>query len=127
MLIDAPRAEAGDNDEDFHTMKLVSYLCELDSDANNGWKNRPLALVFTKADQCEHCFDDPASFAKRHTPGLVQQCRERLKRHHFFAVGVAGAVGSRNEPHGRVQVPLRIEPRGIVEPFKWLLEELETK
>jgi len=127
VLIDAPRAEAGDSDEDFHTMKLVSYLCELDADDTTGWINRPLALVFTKADQCEHCFDDPAAFAKRHTPGLVQQCRERLKRHDFFAVGVAGAIGTRNEPQGRIQVPLRIEPRGIVEPSKWLPEEVETK
>ena len=127
VLIDAPRAEAGESDEDFHIMKLISYLCELPSDQETGWKNRPVALVFTKADQCEHCFDDPAAFGKRHTPGLVQQCRERLRRHHFFAVGVAGAVGTRLQPHGRVHVPLRVEPRGIVEPFKWLLEELETK
>ena len=108
-------------------MKLITYLCELDADHTTGWKNRRLALVFTKADLCEHCFDDPAAFAKRHTPGLLQQCRERLKRHHFFAVGVVGAVGTRNESHGRVQVPLRIEPRGIVDPFRWLLDELEAK
>jgi len=126
VLIDAPRAEAGDSDEDFHTMKLISYLCEMDAESVTGWKNRPLALVFTKADQCEDCFDDPAAFAHRHTPGVLQQCRERLKRHGFFAVGVAGAVGARNESHGRVLVPLRVEPRGIVEPFKWLLDELES-
>jgi double-GTPase-like protein len=126
VLIDAPRAEAGDSDEDFHTMKLISYLCEMDAESVTGWKNRPLALVFTKADQCEDCFDDPAAFARRHTPGVLQQCRERLKRHGFFAVGVAGAVGARNESHGRVLVPLRVEPRGIVEPFKWLLDELES-
>jgi hypothetical protein len=125
VLIDAPRAESGDSEEDFHTMKLVSYLCELSADKNNGWRNRPVALVFTKADQCEHCFDDPDAFAHRHTKGLVQQCAERLKRHQFFAVGVAGAVGVYNEPHGRMHLPLRIEPRGIVEPFSWLLTELD--
>lgn len=124
VLVDAPRAESGDSDEDFHTMKLVSYLCELQADKKTGWQNRPVAVVFTKADQCEHCFEDPAAFARRHTPGLFQQCRERLRRHAYFGVGVAGACGYRNEPHGRVQVPLRIEPRGIVDPFKWLLEEL---
>jgi len=123
VLIDAPRVESGESDEDFHTMKLISYLSELLPDKKAGWNSRPVALVFSKADQCEHCFDDPQEFACRHTPGLVQQCRERLKRHHFFAVGVAGACGYRNEPHGRVHVPLRIEPRGIVEPFKWLLDE----
>jgi double-GTPase-like protein len=127
VLIDAPRAESGESDEDFHTMKLVSYLCELSSDRHNGWPNRPVALVFTKADQCENCFDNPAAFARRHTPGLVQQCRERLKRHQFFAVGVAGAVGIHNEPQGKIHVPLRIEPRGIIDPFRWLLEQLDSK
>jgi hypothetical protein len=126
LLIDSPRAESGNSDEDFHIMKLVSYLCELSTDKNTGWRNRPIALVFTKADQCEHCFDDPVAFARRHTPGLVQQCNERLKRHQFFAVGVAGAVGVYNEPGGRVHVPLRIEPRGIVDPFRWLLTELDS-
>jgi hypothetical protein len=124
VLIDAPRAESGESDEDFHTMKLVSYLCELAGDKKTGWPARPVALVFTKADQCEHCFDDPHAFAKRHTPGLVQHCRERLKRHSFFAVGVAGACGWRHEGEGRVHVPLRIEPRGVVQPFEWLLDQL---
>jgi hypothetical protein len=126
VLIDAPRAEQGDSDEDFHTMKLISYLCE-NCDAAAQWPTRPVALVFTKADQCERCFEDPAAFAQRHTPGLAQQCRERLKKHAFFAVGVAGAIGHRLENHGRVQIPLRIEPRGIVEPFAWLLEHLDVK
>ena len=86
-----------------------------------------MALVFTKADLCEQCFENPVDFARRHTPGLVQQCRERLKRHQFFAVGVAGAVGIRSDSHGRMQVPLRIEPRGIVEPFHWLLQQFDPK
>ena len=126
VLVDAPRVESGENDEDFHTMKLISYLCELQSDKKSGWQSRPVALVFTKADQCETCFDDPQAFARRHTPGLVQQCRERLKIHDYFAVGVAGACGFRNEPYGKVHVPLRIEPRGVVAPFRWLLEQLGT-
>lgn len=126
VLIDAPRVESGQSDEDFHTMKLISYLCELQNDPKSGWKHRPVSLIFTKADQCEHCFDDPQAFAKRHTPGLFQQCRERLKRHRFFATGVAGACGYRLEGRGRVHVPLRIEPRGVTEPFVWLLDELTT-
>ena len=124
VLVDAPRVESGENDEDFHTMKLISYLCELQADKKTGWQTRPVAMVFTKADQCEHCFDDPIGFARRHTPGLVQQCRERLKKHEYFAVGVAGATGFRNEPHGRVHLPLRIEPRGVVAPVRWLLERV---
>jgi hypothetical protein len=125
VLVDAPRVEQGQTDEDFHTMKIVSYLLELQADKRTGWASRPVALLYTKADECEHCFDDPTQFARRHTPGLFQQCRERLKKHKFFATGVAGACGYRREANGgHVHVPLRIEPRGIVEPFHWLLEEV---
>ena len=122
VLVDAKRVESGQSDEDFHTMKLLSYLCELQPDKKTGWPTRPVSLLFTKADQCEHCFDDPRQFARRHTPGVFQQCRERLQNHEFFATGVAGACGFRSEAYGRVLVPLRIEPRGIVEPFQWLLQ-----
>jgi hypothetical protein len=127
VLVDAPRAQSGESEEDFHTMKLISYLSELAPDRQSGWAARPVALVFSKADLCEQCFENPFDFARRHTPGLVQQCRERLKRHQFFAVGVAGAVGVRTDSQGRVQVPLRIEPRGIVEPFHWLLQQFDPK
>lgn len=124
VLIDALRCQQGEADEDFRAMKLLSYLCELQADKKTGWASKAVALVFTKADQCDHCFDDPQQFARRHTPGLFVQCRERLKRHAFFAAGVAGACGYRIEGRGRVHVPLRIEPRGVVEPFHWLLEEV---
>ena len=87
---------------------------------------RPVSLVYTKADECERCFEDPLHFASQHTPGLFQLVRERLTRHRYFAVGVAGTTGHRNEFFGRVHVPLRIEPRGIVEPFQWLVESLGT-
>lgn len=124
VLIDALRCQQGEADEDFRAMKLLSYLCELQADKKTGWASKAVALVFTKADQCDHCFEDPQQFARRHTPGLFVQCRERLKRHAFFAAGVAGACGYRMEGRGRIHVPLRIEPRGVVEPFHWLLEEV---
>jgi hypothetical protein len=47
-----------------------------------------------------------------------------LRRFRFFAAGVAGAVAMQNGLGGRMAVPLRIEPRGIVEPFSWLVEQL---
>ena len=73
VLIDAPSAESGQSEEDFHTMKLITYLCELVTDKKSSWSNRPISLVFTKGDQCENCFEDPTAFARRHTPGLFQQ------------------------------------------------------
>ena len=72
VLIDAPRAESGESDEDFHTMKLISYLCELASRqedrlanaAGRRWSSpRPTSASTASTTR-------PA-FAHRHTPGLV--------------------------------------------------------
>ncbi len=126
VLIDAARINDGDQDQDFFAMKLLSYLSELYGDNKKGREKRPLALMFTKADRCEECFDDPAGFAEKKAPGMWQHCRERFPNHRFFAAGVAGAcatVAAFGE--GDIVVPLRIEPRGIVEPFQWLLEQLK--
>ncbi len=87
-----------------------------------------MALVFTKADQCEECGDDPDGYAKTHAAGLWQHCQERFAVHQFFAAGVAGACAWReSRTAGRVRVPLRIEPHGIVEPFEWLLEQIKKQ
>jgi hypothetical protein len=127
-LVDAISLREGHRDHDYFTMKLLSYLAELDNDAERGWCQRPIAIVFTKADQCEPCFEDPVAFARSHAAGLWQQCQERFKRHRFFATSVAGAVGYCHSTfEGDVDVPLRVEPRGVTEPFEWLLDELARK
>lgn len=125
VLIDALKLVEEGMEQDYFTMKLLSYLTELDENPKLGWARRPIALVFTKADQCDTCRDDPTAYAQAHAAGLWQHCRERFHRHKFFASGVAGCCAvydSRDE--GRIQVPLRVEPHGIVEPFSWLLETL---
>jgi hypothetical protein len=88
ILIDASQLSYGGLDQDYFTMRLLSYLSELDNNPKKGWANRPVALVLTKA-----------------------------------ASGVAGACAQRNiGGDERIRVPLRVEPRGIVEPFSWLVE-----
>lgn len=124
LLIDVAELESGEQTQDFFTMKMISYLCELDPDKKKGWPSRPVSLIFAKADRCDACFDNPSAYAQKHTPGLWQQCRERLKHYQFFAAGVAGACGYRRELDGRVLSPLRIEPRGITPPFQWLIDRL---
>lgn len=125
LLVDTVKLKEGVREQDYFTMKLVSYLAELEDDRQQGWSRRPVALVFTKADQCEECLADPAAYAKAHASGLWQHCQERFARHKFFAAGVAGGCGWRETvSQGRVRVPLRIEPFGIVEPFEWLLEQI---
>jgi hypothetical protein len=81
--------------------------------------------VLTKADKCEGLFESPRQFAEGHAAALWNDCRDRFPRHEVFACSVAGATAMR-ESYGRPQqVPLRIEPRGIIEPFGWLMTELD--
>jgi hypothetical protein len=127
VLIDPTKLRRGTQEQDYFTMKLLSYLIELNDDPKRGWPNRPVALVFSKADQCDECFADPAAFAATHASGLWRHCKERFRRYRFFASGVAGTVAFRDvQGEGRVRVPMRVEPRGIVEPFEWLLEQLRV-
>ncbi len=125
VLIDANKILEGGQDQEYFTMKLISYLAELLPNSRNDWQRKPIALVFTKADQSPKCLEDPTAFAKDHATGLWQHCRERFRRHQFFASGVAGACGWRLSSEGRVRVPLRVEPHGIIEPFRWLMESLK--
>ena len=128
ILIDAIQVKHGEREQDFFTMKLLSYLSELSGDHKHGWSKRPVALIFSKADQCDECMEDPTAYAKAHTAGLWQYSQERFECHKFFAAGVAGTCAARESmTEGHVEVPLRIEPFGIVEPFEWLLENLLAK
>jgi hypothetical protein len=125
ILIDAMRLHEGSLDEDYFTMKLLTYLIEVDDDPKRGWPAKPVALVLSKADECEECFMDPTEYARNHTTGIWQHCQERFREHRFFAAGVAGACAYRpTAGGGRARVPSRVEPRGIVEPFEWLVSQL---
>ena len=127
ILIDGTKLQSGSIDEDYFTMKLLSHLTEMGDDPKTFWSTRPVALIFSKADQCESCFEDPAAYAQRHAPGLSRICQQRLQRHRFFAASVAGACATRLvRGSGEQMVPLRVEPRGIVEPFEWLVENLRA-
>jgi hypothetical protein len=125
LLVDATHFLDSARQEDFFSMKLLSYLSELRLPAGEAWDRKPLAVIFTKADQVEECLEDPPGFARQHAVGLWQHCHERFARHRFFAAGVAGSCALRESMlAGRMQVPLRIEPRGVLEPFLWLLDQM---
>jgi hypothetical protein len=126
VLVDSGGLHEGDRNHDYMAMKLLTCFGELDPEARRGRSQRPVALVFTKADQAEECYDDPTGFAAAHAAGLCQVCRERFVSHKFFSASVAGRCAWRETfSEGRLQVPLRVEPHGIVEPFEWLLDQLE--
>lgn len=130
VLADAERLQAGDHANDFLTLKILSLIGELrtehaQSRRLRGPERRPLALVFTKADQCNGAFENPREFAAAHASSLWNDCRQRFPRHEAFACSVAGATALRDNYGRKQEVPLRIEPHGIIEPFGWLMTELD--
>jgi len=126
LLVDSVKLKQGGQTQDYLAMKAVTCLAEMDNDIVSG-RQRPVAVVFSKADQCEACMTDPSAFAATHAVGLWRQCRDRLEDCQFFAVGMAGACAWRRAPGGgRMYVPLRIEPHGVIEPFDWLVERVHA-
>jgi hypothetical protein len=129
ILADAEVLQSGDHSQDFITLKLLSLIGELREEKSrrrrSGPERRPLALVLTKADKCDGLFENPREFAEAHAGALWTDCRERFPKHEVFASSVTGATAYRDSYGRRQQVPLRIEPHGIVEPFGWLMTELD--
>jgi hypothetical protein len=130
VVADAPRMQSGDHSQDFVTLKLLSLIGELRAEQTASRRQRraerrPLALVLTKADQCDGAFENPREFAEAHAGALWSDCRSRFPRHEVFACSVAGATAYRDNYGRRQHVPLRVEPHGIIEPFGWLMTELD--
>jgi hypothetical protein len=130
VLADAEKLQSGDHSQDFVTLKLLSLIGELREENSHGWRKsgperRPLALLLTKSDKADGCAENPREFAEAHASALWSDCRSRFPRHDVFACSVTGATAYRDSYGRREQVPLRIEPHGILEPFGWLMTELD--
>jgi hypothetical protein len=130
VLADAELLQSGDHSQDFVALKLLSLMGELREEQARsrrlrGQERRPLALLLSKADKCDGLFENPHEFAEAHATALWTDCRARFPRHGVFACSVTGATAFRDNYGRRQEVPLRVEPRGIIEPFGWLMTELD--
>jgi hypothetical protein len=123
VLVDTMAVIARGQGQEIFAMQLVSYL-----EALHGSRSRkleiPVALVFTKADLCEEAIDDPNAFAESHASALWRMCQARLRHFRFFRSSVAGSCGHLIDRGVETLVPLRIEARGVIEPFAWLSDRL---
>lgn len=120
VLIDTVSVIAEGQAQEMFAMQLISYLESL-----HGQRRRklsvPVALVFTKADLCEETIEDPTDFARSHASALWRMCEARLQSFQFFCSSVAGSCGRLvDRDGGEMLIPLRVEPKGVVEPFIWL-------
>lgn len=126
VLIDLVEVVADGQAQELFAMQLISYL-----DALRPGKKRtrkvdvPVAVVFTKADLFEEWIADPESFARGNVSGLHAQCQTRLEHCAFFCSGVAGSAAKLVDESGQESlIPLRIEPRGVIEPFAWMVSHV---
>jgi hypothetical protein len=124
VLLETTDMEGSEQQSEFVAMKIVSEMLSAPAPKRKGWANRPVAIVFTKADRCDSALDNPEEYARRYTAGLWRQCHERLQNHRFFASSIASVHVGVDGYGDRVAVPMRIEPRGVLEPFAWLVEQL---
>jgi hypothetical protein len=122
VLLDILQVVSDGQGQELFAMQLISYLDSLRPTRKHAKVDVPVAVVFTKADLCEEPITDPGTFASANVPGLWRLCDARLARYRFFASGVAGSTARLVAQDGRESlVPLRVEPRGIIEPLAWLL------
>jgi len=133
LMIDAERAANGDKDEEFFGRRILSHLADLMERRMSAHRTRrgvrpkkgnephPISIVMSKADQNEACFENPNEFVRGHLPGIWKICQDRFPLHRFFACSVTTGCITRVTATGdRYVMPLRVEPRGVIEPFRWL-------
>jgi len=126
VLVDLVEVVADGQSQELFAMQLISYLDALRPGRKKSRKLEvPVAVVFTKADLFEEWINDPESFARGNVSSLHAQCQARLERCSFYCSGVAGSSAKLVDDSGQESlVPLRVEPRGIVEPFAWMVSKL---
>lgn len=125
LLVDAAMAGAGSPQPDFFALKLMSYLDGVLATNGQQRMKTPVAVILSKGDYCPECFDDPRGFAKTNLNRLWNICENRFENVEFFATSVVGGLGyGSDESENIVPYPLHVAPRGILEPFNWVLSAL---
>jgi len=125
VLIDAAVAGTGSPLPDFFGLKLMSYIDDMFAVKRGDKLDVPVAVVLCKADYCPDCFDNPHIFARTNLNRTWNICETRFAKVEFFAASVVGSLAYGTDEDGNVvSVPLHCAPRGILEPFQWLLSQL---
>lgn len=129
LFIDGAAVSEGDQDEEFFALELLQYYSKIrrqtpndDGRPRKGKADSHVAIVLTKVDQSDDCMQRTDEFVRGQLPGIWQFCQDHLPSHRFFASSVVGACYTVKDHRGyKTRVPMRVEPRGVLEPFRWLL------
>ncbi len=125
LLVDGALAAAGSPQPDFFALKLISYMDGVLALKHGEKLDTPVAVVLSKADHCPDCFENPRLFAQTNLNRLWNICETRFRHYEFFAASVVGSLGYGTDEYNNViPYPLHVAPRGIMEPFEWVLSKL---
>lgn len=125
LMVDASQAAMGNVHADFFAFKLLSYVDQLSTLKSDVKVQIPVAILLCKSDFCPQAFDDPIQFAKTNLNRLWNLTDSRFQNVAFFATSVIGAIGFGTDADDNVvPVPLHSAPRGVMEPYEWLLTAL---
>jgi len=113
--------------EDISALKLVSYIYDVQKANSASRTDRrittPLAVVFTKCDQCPEAQEDPQRFAANNMPRLSQICQAGFSRFRFFGARIVASTATSVDEYGcSSHVALHVEPHGIAEPLDWIMK-----
>ncbi len=138
VCADVGETYRGDKDQEFFAMRIINHLIETRERENNsnnadGKRRRkkqadsvvpvpPIAIVLTKSDEHDSVFENPRGFVQSHMPSLWELVLSLDSEVEFFPISVVAKTAVRRNSSGSpCIVPLRVEPRNIIEPFRWLL------
>lgn len=126
LLCDSSAVRDSGSREDLFAMKLGSYISQVQGLADLKSKkdlSPAIAVVFTKSDTCPEAADDPNRFMANNMPRFLDYCQRNFSRHKVFAASVVGSPAVLSDDIGNVQqVPLHIEPCGVIEPLHWAIQ-----
>ncbi|MCP4594236.1 MAG: hypothetical protein GY842_26195 [bacterium] len=126
VLVDAAAAALGSSHPDLFGLKLMTYLDQMFAQKRGQRIYNPVAVVLCKADYCPQSFENPRGFAQTNLNRVWNICESRFANVEFFATSIIGALGFSSDDDGNVvPIPLHGAPRGILEPFEWILSCLE--
>ena len=126
LLCDSAEVRDAGPREDLFAMKIGSYITDLNRSLGRGKDSSlpAIAVVFTKSDTCPEAEECPIRFAQHNMPRFVDFCERKLPKHQYFAASVIGASCYVNDSDlGHRNVPLHIQPRGVIEPLQWLVTQ----
>jgi len=131
VLFDSERVRDASRSEDIFGVKLVSYLADINTRPAKERRTKirlPVAFVMTKADECPDAESDVEKFARNHLGGLAQFCEQRFEFFKFFSASVVnGSIETTDRVGARIRAPLHVQPRGVVEPLKWVMKQMDHR